>query len=292
MQTIPDDIFRYQLLPFLNDVSVVKITQATQALFHTLRHKFQRTKRVTSRYYIKQSYPHSKHVGLCTSVVVTCKRELVIMLRHIIKHDNFSKLCPLLNLRIMFDEPLDNIVCPSTVHTITFDCFNKSLVGMTLPANLHTLTFGYFFDQSLDQITLPPNLHTLTFGENFDQSLDQVTLPETLRTLTFGWHFNQSLAEVTLPAALQTLTFGGHFNQSLDQVTLPPSLHTLTFGCFFNQSLDQVTLPLSLHTLTFGIAFNQSLAHTLLTSKHLTICKRGRALACSLVPKEMTIHYI
>ncbi len=306
---LPTQLMQYQLLPFCNIKAAVKVAQASQQMFTTLRHNIKRTDSITSDTYIQQqsklmgsktmgSKPmgstniiNSKHIGVCSSVTLTTLQQLTNLIQHLQEAQHNDKSASVSKTTSK---------TASNLHTLTFGYeFNQALDKVILPPTSHTLTFGYDFNQALDQVKLPPQLHTLTFGEEFNQALNRVPLPPTLHTLTFGWNFNQSLDQVKLPPHLHTLTFGFYFNQTLDNVTLPPNLHTLIFGYDFNQALGNVTLPPNLHTLTFGYYFSQSLLHLvmplpsqLLVSNHLVIRKKGKKMPSNLLPPGLNIQYI
>ncbi len=55
--------------------------------------------------------------------------------------------------------------------------FNQTLDRVTFPPTLHTLTFGNQFNQPLGEITLPNSLYMLTFGDLFSHSLCYLVLP-------------------------------------------------------------------------------------------------------------------
>ncbi len=318
LHILPSDLVRYQLLPLLNQSSAVRLTQSSQALFHTLRHKIHRTRVVTTNRFIKQSLAHSKHIGVCSNVGVSNRVELDKLLQHIIINQSNTncqvKLCTLLHLYVKFNDYMNDVVLPLSLQTLTFGhCFNPSvasisipdalhtlsfgrdfnqtLCGVILPLHLDTLTFGYWFNLSLAGVTFPDSLQTLTFGRCFNQSLSGVTFPASLQTLTFGACFNQSLSGVTFPASLKTLTFGFDFNCPLFGIKLPASLQTLKFGYFFNQSFDDVNFPESLHSLTLGNSFSQTLFNIKSPSK-LVIFKEGAQMSSDSVPTFLQIVYV
>ncbi len=272
MQNIPKDLVRYQLLPFLTLHSAVKLTRSSQPFFCALRHIIYRTGHVTVYHFIRQSNAQSKHIGICTSVIVESKLSFEQLLQHVIvcdkPHESGRKVVTLLNLIICFNAPLDNTVFPDGLQSLNFAFhFDQSVCGIVLPATLHTLVFGCYFSSSLTRVTLPPRLHTLRIERNL--SLAGVTLPSHLHTLQFGCYFNQSLSGISLPVNLQSLEFGSWYNECLSGITLPASLHTLTLGSCFKRSLRDITFP-----------------------PKLVIHKRGLPLARTLVPPELHIKYI
>ncbi len=255
---LPTDLIRYQLLPFCNLQSGVKLARASHVFFSALRHNIYRSESVRHDRFMKQSREQSKHIGICSAVFVTHEYDLTRLLEHIA----FRPLShPLLHLEIEFKDTIGTVVLPEHLHTLIFgQAFNQSISRVTFPTSLHTLAFGHHFDQSFDDVILPANLHTLSFGYNFNHTLARVTLPIGLRNLIFGHNFDCSLHDVTLPSQLRTLAFGARFNKPLDNVSLPASLYILTFGFHFNQSLDGITFPTSLHTLEFTFHFKISIA--------------------------------
>ncbi len=266
MQQLPTDLVRYQLLPFLVPRTAVRLAKASSIHFHTLRHRIRLTGFFTSAYFIKQSVPKSLRIGMCSAVSVKGSKSLRVLRNHI-KNETVNKLSSLLHLTLDFDEFRDQLVCPES---------------------LHTLTFGRYFDQSLYRVSLPSSLHTLEFGHNFDQQLTGITLPANLHTLKFGTFFDKALVAVTLPINLHTLEFGLWFDQSLAEVRLPVKLHTLTFGKFFNPPLAVITFPASLRILSLGGCFGQSL-HGIQFPDELFIRKEGTVLAAHLLPPELRI---
>ncbi len=221
---LPKQLIQYQLLPFCIMKSAVKLTQASRLLFDTLRLLIRREEEVKVDHFVRQSLPTSNRIGVCCFVRITNKRGLRNLLKHY-ADDCITQVHPLLHLKINLNQPLGDIVLPSSLYTLVFSHhFNQPLAGITLPARLKELSLGNMFNQTLVGITLPSTIHTLTFGNDFNQSLDCVTLPSSLQRLTFGYHFNQLLANVTLPTSLRTLTVGRHFTQSLIDIRLHPDI--------------------------------------------------------------------
>ncbi len=182
LHQFPVHLVQYQLLPFLNTKIAVKLTQASQHLFHTLRHKLHRDEFTNINSFYQQSQKESKHIGVCSAVKVCNADEL---LKCVDVHQAAAgRLYSLLKLQIM--------------------C-NVSLVGTTLPTSLHTLIFGPQFNQSLTAVALPTGLLTLEFGCNYNQSLADIELPRNLQTLTLGCKCTLSPEHIRLPESLQTL---------------------------------------------------------------------------------------
>ncbi len=214
MRDLPIDIVRYDLLSFLNLTSAMKLTQASQLLFHTLRHKIRQTQWVTTDRFMQQSH-NPQRISVFTSVYAGKNSDLQRLLQHIaLEHDR--NLYPLLHLYIDFSESMDNIVLPASLQTLIVESYAKQAFNVVIiPSTLHSLILGDFFNQSLVGVTLPTYLSSLVLGAFFNQPLVGVTLPANLHTLSFGKLFNQSLIGVSLPDTLQTLTFGHCFNHSL-----------------------------------------------------------------------------
>ncbi len=310
MQTVPNDIVRYQLLPFFSTETAVKLTRASQSLFHMLRCRIHRTQFVTTDRFFRQhdgGSGQSSQIGFCSSVIVCNNRELCLLFKYITDevnnanpnnqavqanqtHQYVRNLC-CMHVKILACEPLVPVVWPETIHKVTFGCyFNQSLATTKFPGNLHTLAFSCMsdFNQSLADTTLPANLQTLTFGWDFNQNLTDVKLPSSLHTLTFGKCFNNSLVGIVLPEALQILTFGCNFNQSLANVKFPSGLHAMTFSDNFNQSLTGFQLPSGLQILTVGLNFKQSLIGIQFPPS-LIMYKQGNVLNDELLSPDLKI---
>ncbi len=293
LHDLPIDIVRYHLLPFLNCTSAVKLTQTSQSLFHTLRYKIHRTQPlIYIERFVDQSLSTSNTISVCSSVRITNKGDLSVLVQHC-ADESVIKVQPLLRLELTMREPMytEVIELPSSLHTFTFESeCNQSISHITLPLDLHTLTFGFCFNRSIYDVKLPAKLHTLQFGGLFDKPVGDVAFPPKLQNLTFGDGFNQTLVGITLPFRLQTLEFGFMFNQPLAGTILPSRLRTLRFGSQFNQSISEVTLPATLQQLIFGLRFNQSIANiaahpgikTLIFGRRFTQSLAGMILPTSL----------
>lgn len=107
-----------------------------------------------------------------------------------------------------YNEPLDDIIFPSTIQSIKFgDYFNQPIENVNWPLSLESIEFGKEFNQPIDKVKWPPSIQNISIGYNFQSS------------------FNKSIENVIWPESIKQITFYGDMGTSIDN--LPINLEIL-----------------------------------------------------------------
>lgn len=185
------------------------------------------------------SLPHGlKSLKLCNKY-----RQLITSLPSSLQHFEFAQHDRRFELweGVYRNEILEVAEFPSSLESLTGDCFSKENLKIFPPGLKHLHLLNYF-NYPLPQL---PSLQTLKLSTLFNQSLEG--LPPALQVLSFENNdiFSQPL--VTFPVGLRILNLG---NSTVKFTSLPPNLTEL-YGSFYT---PDCTLPPTLTHLQINAA--------------------------------------
>lgn len=137
-----------------------------------------------------------------------------------------------------------NTIAPNANHLIIGHNFNEIIEPGIIPTSVTTIFF-IDYRRSILAGALPPSLTHLYLDNSFNQPLVDGLIPRSVSHLEFGCNFNKPLSANSLPPDLTYLKFGHKFDQALDFGVVPLTVTCIEFGEYFYKSPDSISVALS-----------------------------------------------